>query len=56
MDNWEMNVMLVDGTLYLEEHQTPERLKVKYVFTFFLFILLYCLPFQRELTNVPGTT
>ena len=25
-DGWELNVMLVNGTLYFEEHATEERL------------------------------
>jgi hypothetical protein len=30
-DGWEMNVMVVDGTMYLEEHLTDDKLKEKLV-------------------------
>lgn len=30
-DWWEMNVMYIDGTLYLEEHLSADRLLKKYV-------------------------
>ena len=30
-DGWELNVMLVDGVLYLEEHVSDARLQEKYV-------------------------
>ena len=31
-DEWEMNVMYVDGTLYFEEHLSEARLQDKYDF------------------------
>lgn len=30
-DGWDLNVMLVNGTLYLEEHVSEEKIKEKYV-------------------------
>jgi RAT1-interacting protein len=40
-NEWEMNVMSVEGTLYFEEHLTEARLREKYDFYFFSHFMIH---------------
>lgn len=54
-DGWELNVMLIDGTMYLEEHHSHERLRQKYVTTYSLCIVSYPVDMVSNLIRGTGT-
>lgn len=55
-DGWALNVMLVDGTLYLEEHLTDEQLAQKYAYICIIISIACSWMWKERHASAPAAT